>query len=108
MCRALIHRNGMGARKKRNGRHSIARAVRRGLDQAPWQGYKALPPVERNESCMAKVLPPPVLIVRPQRAQRRWRRTLALGLAWLASLAAVAFLQQRFADLGEHPALAQA
>jgi hypothetical protein len=57
---------------------------------------------------MAKVLPPPVLIVRPHRAPPRWRRTLTLGLAWLASLVAAVVLQQRFGDLADHPALAQA
>ena len=57
---------------------------------------------------MAKVSPPPVLIVRPQRAPRRWRHTLMFGLAWLASLAGAIMLQQRVGDLADHPALAQA
>ena len=57
---------------------------------------------------MAKVLPPPVLIVRPQRTQQRWRRTLVVGLAWLGSVAAVTLLLQRFGDLADHSALMQA
>ena len=57
---------------------------------------------------MAKVLPPPVLIVRPQRAQKRWRRTLLLGLAWAASLAAVVVLLQRYGSVADHAALAKA
>jgi len=54
---------------------------------------------------MAKVLPPPVLIVRPHRAPRRWRHSLVLGLAWVASLAALVLLQHRFGDLADHAAL---
>lgn len=57
---------------------------------------------------MAKVLPPPVLIVRPQRAQRRWRKNLFVGLAWAASLVAAVLLLQRFGDLADHAAIAQA
>lgn len=56
---------------------------------------------------MAKVLPPPVLIVRPQRAQRRWRKVFALGLAWAVSLAALALLLQRYGTLADHTALTQ-
>jgi hypothetical protein len=57
---------------------------------------------------MAKVLPPPVLIVRQHRAPRRWSRTFAFALAWLVSLATVVLLQHRFGDLSDHAALAQA
>jgi len=56
---------------------------------------------------MAKVLPPPVLIVRPRRAQRRWRTALLLGLAWAASLLAITLLQQRFGVLADQTALVQ-
>lgn len=56
---------------------------------------------------MAKVLPPPVLIVRPQRTQRRWHRTLLLGLVWTASLLLVVLLQQRFGLLADQTALAR-
>ena len=56
---------------------------------------------------MAKVLPPPVLIVRPHRAPRRWRRTLLLGLVWVASLAAVVVLLQRYGNLAERASLTQ-
>jgi len=57
---------------------------------------------------MAKVLPPPVLIVRPQRMQRRWRRTLLLGLAWAASLLLATLLQERFGILADQSAVARA
>lgn len=56
---------------------------------------------------MAKVLPPPVLIVRPRRMQRRWRATLLLGTAWILSLLAVPLLLQRFGALADQSALAQ-
>jgi len=56
---------------------------------------------------MAKVLPPPVLIVQPQRRQRRWRKTLLFGLAWSASLLLVVLLQQRFGILADQTALAR-
>ena len=54
---------------------------------------------------MAKVLPPPVLIVRPHRAPRRWRGSLLLVVAWLASLAAVIVLLHRFDDLSGQTAV---
>ena len=57
---------------------------------------------------MAKVLPPPVLIVRPRRMQRRWGKTLLFGLAWAASLVLVVWLQQRFGILADQTAVAQA
>ena len=57
---------------------------------------------------MAKVLPPPVLIVRPRRVQRRWGRSLALAIAWLGSLVGLVLLLQRFGDLADHSALLQA
>ena len=56
---------------------------------------------------MAKVLPPPVLSVRPQRAQRRWRKTLMLGLVWVASLCAVFFALQRFGAVADQAVLAK-
>jgi hypothetical protein len=56
---------------------------------------------------VAKVLPPPVLIVRPQRAQRRWRKTLVLGLAWAASLFAVFFVLQRVGAVADQAVLAK-
>lgn len=56
---------------------------------------------------MAKVLPPPVLIVRPQRAQRRLRRALTVGFAWIASLALVGMALQRYGNLADRATLAE-
>ena len=56
---------------------------------------------------MAKVLPPPVLIVRPQRAQQRWRKMLLLSLIWAASLFAVFFLLQRFGAVADQAVLSK-
>lgn len=57
---------------------------------------------------MAKVLPPPVLIVRPHRPPRRWRRVLAFAIVWSASIAGVVLLLQHFGELSGQTALAQA
>jgi hypothetical protein len=56
---------------------------------------------------VAKVLPPPVLIVRPQRAQRRWHKMLMLSLIWAASLFAVFFLLQRFGAVADQAVLSK-
>ena len=56
---------------------------------------------------MAKVLPPPVLIVRPQRAQRQWHKMLMLSLIWAASLFAVFFLLQRFGAVADQAVLSK-
>jgi hypothetical protein len=48
---------------------------------------------------MAKVPPPPVLVVRPQQAAR-WRSWLLAGLAWLSSLAFAVGLLHETGDRG--------
>lgn len=57
---------------------------------------------------MAKVLPPPILVVRTHRPERRWRWILAIALLWLASLAAAMLLQHRLVGVGEHLSVARA
>jgi hypothetical protein len=57
---------------------------------------------------MAKVLPPPVLIVRPQRAQRRWRKMLTVAFVWITSLVLLGVVLQRYGSLVDRSALAQA
>jgi hypothetical protein len=57
---------------------------------------------------MAKVQPPPVLIVRPQRSPRQWRRALLLALAWLASILVVVLVQFQLGNVADHSALLQA
>lgn len=50
---------------------------------------------------MSKVLPPPILVVRPHRTARRWRWPLALMVLWLASLAAVPYVMRYFGVVNE-------
>ncbi|MBS0556156.1 MAG: hypothetical protein JSR27_01945 [Proteobacteria bacterium] len=57
---------------------------------------------------MAKVLPPPILVVRTQRPARRWRKGLGIALLWLATLAGALALQHWFVGVGEHLVAAHA
>ena len=61
---------------------------------------------------MAKVLPPPILVVRTQRSARRWRRTAGVVVLCLAALAAAFALglatPHRLGSLVDHTALRQA
>ncbi|MDE1960222.1 MAG: hypothetical protein KGH80_01375 [Xanthomonadaceae bacterium] len=57
---------------------------------------------------MAKVLPPPILVVRTQRPARRWRWAAAVALLWLASLAGAMALQHWLVGIGEHMSVAHA
>lgn len=57
---------------------------------------------------MSKVLPPPILVVRPRRSARRWRWPLAIALLWLTSLAAVPFVQRYLGAVGTQLAAVQA
>lgn len=57
---------------------------------------------------MAKVLPPPILVVRTQRPARRWRWAAAVALLWLASLAGAFALQHWLVGVGEHLNVARA
>jgi hypothetical protein len=57
---------------------------------------------------MAKVLPPPILVVRAQRPARRWRWAFAVALLWLASLAGALVLQNWLVGVGEHLSAASA
>ncbi|MBS0570527.1 MAG: hypothetical protein JSS28_07965 [Proteobacteria bacterium] len=50
---------------------------------------------------MAKVLPPPILVVRTQRPARRWRLAFAVVALWLASLAGAMALQHWLVGVGE-------
>jgi len=53
---------------------------------------------------MSKVLPPPILVVRPSRTPRRWRWPLVIALLWLASLAAVPVILHYFGQARQHVA----
>jgi len=57
---------------------------------------------------MVKVPPPPVLVVRPQRPDRRWLRALVVVGVWLASLALAQVLLRQAGTLADHAALAGA
>lgn len=57
---------------------------------------------------MAKVLPPPILVVRTQRPARRWRWAFAVALLWLASLAGALVLQHWLVGVDEHLSTARA
>ena len=57
---------------------------------------------------MVKVPPPPVLVVRPQRTDRRWLRALVVAGVWLASLALAQVLLRQAGTLADHAALASA
>ena len=57
---------------------------------------------------MVKVPPPPVLVVRPQRTDRRWLRALVVAGVWLASLALAQVLLRQAGTLADHAALAGA
>lgn len=57
---------------------------------------------------MAKVLPPPILVVRTQRPARRWRWAVMVALLWLASLAGAMALQHWLVGVGENMNVAHA
>ena len=61
---------------------------------------------------MPKVLPPPVLVVRPHRPERRLRIAVLVGLVWLASvllaLGLMHLLQGEIASVVDHSALVDA
>ncbi|HSN00679.1 MAG TPA: DUF6776 family protein [Rudaea sp.] len=57
---------------------------------------------------MAKVLPPPILVVRTQRSARRWGWVFAMLLLWLASLAGAMALQHWLVGVGEHLSVTRA
>jgi hypothetical protein len=56
---------------------------------------------------MAKVLPPPILVVRTQRPVRRWRWASVVALLWLASLAGALALQHWLVGVGENLSVAR-